>query len=233
LLNAYLYGSWDDLAGSDTVIKAGWIDSCVGVNLTRINTKRVVSCDPARFGDDETVIYAFENEGVIDSQTYTQMDTMQTAGHCVVMKKKWNADLIAIDVCGLGAGVYDRLNELKENVFPIDSQVKAGDENKFANLRSEMWWYASEKFASRTCSIPDDPLLRGQLASPKYSISSDGRIKVEAKDESKKRLGRSPDRADAFIYGLWAIQFAKTLAAKKEWKTAYKPDKVKSGAWVS
>ena len=33
---------------------------------------------------------------------------------------------------------------------------------------------------------------------PKYSFTSTGKIKVESKDEMKKRYPRSPDVADAF-----------------------------------
>lgn len=39
----------------------------------------------------------------------------------------------------------------------------------------------------------------GELAAVKYKINSRGQIQIEAKEEMKKRLGRSPDRADAVV----------------------------------
>jgi hypothetical protein len=39
-----------------------------------------------------------------------------------------------------------------------------------------------------------------QLLQLKYRLSADGRITMEPKDAIKKRLGYSPDRAEAFIY---------------------------------
>ena len=38
-------------------------------------------------------------------------------------------------------------------------------------------------------------------------MNSNGQIRLEGKDETKKRLGRSPDRADSFVYGIWATRF--------------------------
>jgi hypothetical protein len=55
---------------------------------------------------------------------------------------------------------------------------------------------------SRTSS----PSSRGQLTTPTYEYR-DGRILIESKAEIKKRLGNSPDRADAYVNGLYALQF--------------------------
>ena len=50
------------------------------------------------------------------------------------------------------------------------------------------------------CAAPDRQLnqdLAGELASVAYALDSDGRLVVESKDGMKKRLGHSPDLADA------------------------------------
>jgi hypothetical protein len=48
--------------------------------------------------------------------------------------------------------------------------------------------------------------LKGQLATPTYAFRN-GKILIESKAEIKKRLGNSPDRADAYVNGLYALQF--------------------------
>lgn len=54
--------------------------------------------------------------------------------------------------------------------------------------------------------INDEELIR-QLTTLRYNPpKSNGKISLELKHETKKRLGRSPDRADAFVYGLWALK---------------------------
>ena len=37
------------------------------------------------------------------------------------------------------------------------------------------------------------------------------KILIEPKADIKKRLGRLPDRADAYVNGLWALQFVEGL----------------------
>ena len=54
--------------------------------------------------------------------------------------------------------------------------------------------------------IADDEDLREQLCWAKYkTIKSNGIYLVESKDDIKKRYGRSPDHADSFLMGLWAL----------------------------
>ena len=48
--------------------------------------------------------------------------------------------------------------------------------------------------------------LKGQLATPTYEFRN-GKILIESKADIKKRLGNSPDRADAYVNGLYAMQF--------------------------
>ena len=48
--------------------------------------------------------------------------------------------------------------------------------------------------------MPDDEDLQDELTQHKYKIvSSNGKIRIEEKDEMRKRLGRSPDRADSLM----------------------------------
>jgi hypothetical protein len=54
LLKAYLEGCWDQLGGSNQVIKDSWVENAASIKLYPPAVKRVISCDPARYGDDET-----------------------------------------------------------------------------------------------------------------------------------------------------------------------------------
>jgi len=66
-----------------------------------------------------------------------------------------------------------------------------------------------ERFEQGEVDIdPDDDKLAAQLGSIKWGIDSRGRIKIESKDEMRKRGFPSPDRADAM-----AMAFAGRPAA--------------------
>jgi hypothetical protein len=125
------------------------------------------------------------------------------------MMNRYEANLCAVDSIGIGAGICDRLRELGKNVEYINSAERAGEENRFANRRAEMWWYAMEQIRQGNVIYPQDAELRRELSSTHYRVvDSSGKIQLEPKDKTRELLGRSPDRADAFVYGLWALQRA-------------------------
>ena len=78
----------------------------------------------------------------------------------------------------------------------MESSRRPKDPDKFMRLRDELWWNCREWFANENPCIPDDVDLINQLTDIKYSDES-GKIKVEGKSMMKKRVGGSPDIADA------------------------------------
>ena len=206
LLEAYLHGSWDAFEGADQIIKSSWFRRArEKVFVVPKHKRRCIVVDVARFGDDETVCYYFEETKLIESEIYGQKDTMHTANTVFLMWKRLGKPVVGIDVNGVGAGVYDRLFEMGVNAVPIDSAAASQDE-RFGNMRADMWWTTGERFAAEDIEYNvDDDLLEGQLTTVKYRLKN-GMIYVEDKKEIKKRLGRSPDRGDAYIYGQWLIQ---------------------------
>jgi len=68
---------------------------------------------------------------------------------------------------------------------------------KFINLRAELWFQIKEWLAQRNCRLPSDDELIAELVAPSYSYNSSGKIKIESKEQMKKRGLKSPDKADA------------------------------------
>jgi hypothetical protein len=94
---------------------------------------------------------------------------------------------------------------------------------QFKNRRSELWVSVSELYGktgrldlTRLDKRSVD-VLQAQLTAPKYDYSpSDLRMVVEPKDKTKKRIGRSPDDADAFnlaYYGSERVYSAGELSS--------------------
>ena len=49
-------------------------------------------------------------------------------------------------------------------------------------------------------TVPDEEELSTALTQLRYKVvTSNGKIRIEAKDEMRKRLKRSPDRADSLL----------------------------------
>jgi phage terminase large subunit len=54
------------------------------------------------------------------------------------------------------------------------------------------------RLEARDCRLPKDELLIAELATVRYSFTSNGKIQIEGKDDIRKRGLASPDKADAF-----------------------------------
>jgi len=197
---------WDDIAGDNLLIPYTSINDAVDKTLPKANYDfTVVSCDPARFGNDKTAIYVIKNNCVIHYKILPHSDTMTTAGWCIKCKEDYKADVIIVDDNGLGAGVADRLLELKQPVYFMNNANKS-DIKEYKNMRYEMWWNTQEMFINGEVSIPDNSILKNQLASLKYTMTSTGSLELQSKKDAKKKGDESPDEAEALNMGLWAMK---------------------------
>jgi len=164
----------------------------------------IIAADIARFGEDETVIMRREGGWIRVYRTHHKDDTMTTAGHIAKAmrdiddeagKNDWVRAIV--DVPGVGGGVVDRLAELDLPVVPYNGGEAPIDKERFVNARAEDYWTLRERFEQGEIDIDlDDDKLAAQLGSIKWGIDSRGRIKIESKDDMRKRGLPSPDRAD-------------------------------------
>jgi len=101
----------------------------------------------------------------------------------------------------------------------VNSSRESHFKDRFYNLRAEIYQYGADELeAGRVQIQSDDVELQEQLSWAKYkAIKSSGVFQVEAKDDIKKRYGRSPDNADAFLAGLWAMKQANVVVKKDRW----------------
>lgn len=139
-------------------------------------------------------------------------DTMEQVGHVVEIINKTKARAIKVDTIGIGHGAADRLEELRREgkhqarVVRVNVSEVALDPVKFRRRRDEMWWtIAHDMINDGTLDLfgLDDACV-AQLLAPRYKLDSAGRINVEPKEETKERLSRSPDDADALLLAFYA-----------------------------
>ena len=109
---------------------------------------------------------------------------------------------ILVDSIGLGAGVVDRLRELDVPVRGINVAESPSMRGTYINLRAELWFKMKAFLEARDCKIPRDESLFAELVSPRYSFNSSGKLKIESKEDMRKRGLPSPDKADAVILTL-------------------------------
>jgi hypothetical protein len=135
----------------------------------------------------------------------SKKDTVQVGRRVHELNTEWGFKKINIDDDGVGGGVTDYLVRVAKltKVNRINSNGKASKPKKFYNKRSELAWHLRERFVEKQDIILDDEDTGAQLAAYKYEFvvkGGEGVYKLEDKKQTKKRLGRSPDDADALIY---------------------------------
>lgn len=96
-------------------------------------------------------------------------------------------------------GVSDKLKDLGANVQMVNFGGKPQDDRKYTSVADELWF----DFPIDEVEIPDDDMLFEELTQRKYGYDQRDRRKVEPKDEFKKRIGRSPDRADGLLLAFY------------------------------
>jgi hypothetical protein len=75
-------------------------------------------------------------------------------------------------------------------------------------MRAECYWRFREALdpaSDSNVALPPDSELEADLCTPRWIPQSNG-FKIESKEDIKKRLGRSPDCADAVVLS-WADSF--------------------------
>jgi phage terminase large subunit len=159
----------------------------------------VIGVDVARFGDDRSVITVAKGRRVLPQIILRGMDTQTLAKRVYDTALLHRAETVNVDVIGVGGGVVDALNMLGlPNVNGVNVAEPAWNNDKYANLKAELWFSLRQRMLDGEVSIPDDKDLERELmCSYKYNLV--GKIVIQAKDEVKKVLGRSPDLADSLV----------------------------------
>ena len=188
-------------ADADTLISASLVDSAMLRDVALdLSFSEIWGCDIARFGNDASVLIKRRGKVVTEMpRAWRQADTMQLAG---AIKSEWDSQvqkpsLICVDVIGIGAGVVDRLHEQDLPVLGVNVSESPSTTGRFARLRDELWVRCKEWLETRSVRLPRHDQLRDDLAMPRYSFLSDGRLQVESKSQMRARRLPSCDYADA------------------------------------
>lgn len=180
------------------------------------NAPEIWGVDVARFGDDSSALAKRRgNVQVEPVREWYGKDIMQTAGmiYMEYQDARNKPMSINVDVIGMGAGVVDRLKELGLPVVGINVSESASVSDHYSRLRDELWFLCRDWLEAKDCKLADDDPLIAELTTVKYDIAgSTGKVKVEGKDEMKKRGVSSPNRADA-----WNLTFARVAPSSARW----------------
>lgn len=158
-------------------------------------SQKRLGVDVARFGDDATVLFPRQGLRAAPFVIMRNARTQEIAARIMEARRRWEHEIDIVDGSGgYGAGVVDALIQAGFPPIEFYGSGKA-DDPRYFNRRSECYFRLSE-WVKRGGVLPKDAQLKRELVSHTYVLQG-GKLRVEEKDQIKKRLGFSPDRADA------------------------------------
>lgn len=157
--------------------------------------QRRLGIDVARFGDDRSVIFPRQGLAAFRPVELRGARTTEIAARAASAHSKFKAEAMFVDDTGhWGHGVIDNLLAAG---LPSVGVMFHGQPNdpRYRNKRAEMWMTMAE-WVKKGAALPNVPGLMAELTEPTYTFQN-GKFLLEDKDQVKKRIGRSPDYADA------------------------------------
>lgn len=133
----------------------------------------------------------------------------------------WNVDVTG----GIGASIHDHAKQVlhidsHEVSFSSSPPSRLPEEPYCENVRAALYIRASMLVNRGLADVPDDPILREEVMAAELvhgtrtaEVQENGRtikkrmpsVRILDKDEIRKKIGRSPDRADSFVLSLWGV----------------------------
>ena len=166
-----------------------------------------IGIDLARTGPDKNAFAYRKDYVIVDVETDSEKDTMVTADNGFDLLKLYGG-IGVVDTAGVGGGPFDQMRKLGAEVVPFHAQKRTlardrSGELSFKDLRAAAWWRLRELIdplsGLKVCIPPDDELTSDLISVRRKRADASVAINVEEKGESKKRLGRSPDKGDAVV----------------------------------
>jgi hypothetical protein len=231
------------IESSNTLIPLAWVENCrreiidVDKLLGYHRPQRFIGVDVARYGICSTIITVFDGYNLLYQREFSKRSGTEIAGFVIdTLRTEENMEApIAVDDTGVGGAVTDILKEQGYNVIPVILRAKSEDEEKFYDLRTEVYWDLRNKFEKKMISIKDpdnsprkyDKLV-SELTSQTYEMDKRGRIKVTPKERMLKEIinkggqGDSPDRADSLSLAIYASKGSSNRRRGKKIVDAHK-----------
>lgn len=199
LYQQYIKGSWDILMTQGQYVFPYSAIKAAMERTLEPKSPREGGVDIARFGGDSNVM-ALRAGPVVDLIYESKyQDTNKTTEDLEQILDDEEPDNTKIDSVGVGAGVYDNLKAKGYDVREIIGGSRPRDTERFINSRAENHWGFRKRLTDGDVDLPDESKLRAQFAGIKYKVATDRKVKIESKEDMKKRGFKSPDYAEAII----------------------------------
>lgn len=190
-----ILGQFPVQTGAGSLIPLSWIRAAQERTLKPSNINEM-ALDVGASEDGDPSCLGWRRGGVFRIlYEERQPDTMLSLGRLLqyLHNPIYGAKCAKVDYIGVGRGIVDRANELKEPIIPI-SVSQMAQSAEYANLLSELWWQVRGLFERGEIDIDEnDEDLAAELLMVRWEPNSKGQTVIRYAD------GPSPNRADALM----------------------------------
>jgi hypothetical protein len=213
----YVLNDWDEESGIDVLLPRLLIEAAWEFKFPAPTGGRIISCDPARYGECDTVIT------IVQRADENQFEQTHVEGHngwnavrvisrlMEIAKTANNFDAIIVDANGLGGGIADVLiqelekEELKIPVIEYNGGEGAGNK-KYLNKRAVDCWNLRELLTNKRLKVIKHDKQAEQLASYQFGYRTNGQRYILSKEEMRSKGLKSPDYGDSLVMAASALQ---------------------------
>lgn len=207
---------------TDGVVPWSWVHRCRDTETPPSTVTPVELGVDVGGGTDLTVIRERRGGAAGRRWTVNTEDSEVIVDETLAAIRVSKATTIKVDFGGIGFGVVGSLRRrvAAEIAWPVTIHAvefggSAKDPGKYLNVRAEMYWEARLRSkdrgwwlgavdTERPGAVPlVDERTIADLTEARWFENKRGLIQIEAKDEIRKRLGRSPDDADALVLAFY------------------------------
>jgi len=216
----YLEGKWEAPDDPQALISYAWVRA--GMDADPLEAHEVsqswLAVDVAYEGDDSSQIVRVRHakDGRWDVEAVLGLQKQDEVVVAEAVERAWltggTRDRVIVDANGIGSGVATFLSRRGLKVVRFKDgagQVRDRDGLSFRNLGDQSMWEVRVGLAAGKGALPEDAQLAEELSMRRYRVDpGQKKVEVERKVDFKRRLGRSPDKADAVKMGVIAPRLA-------------------------
>jgi len=142
------------------------------------------------------------------------------AAKYIELFKRWQLrpEWIEGDNGGLGAGIISEMIDASWPIKRINPNTPGLQKKDFVDRYAEMHWHLKKMLHEGQLILPRDDILIKQMQQRRYVMRNDdnNRIRIEPKQEAKKRKEGSPDRLDTLVHLCYQMQETKVYSNYEE-----------------
>lgn len=207
LWKSKVLGVFPEIATENGLIPISWIKAAQLRDLSQTikDGPNELGADIGAGGDNSAIChrrgYVFR---IIRSDN--DPDTMSQCGKIIEDLRQTKASCVKIDKIGIGWGIVNRGQELNKPFIGINvgegaTEDDSSSDERFLNLKAELWWNVRDLFERGLIDIdPDDDDLAGELLSIRYERKSNGKLKIaDKRKDANGKVIASPNRAESLM----------------------------------